>query len=319
MKWTGRFAMLAAFAGCFVLATALAQSAPPAQNQPDQNQAQSQQPVTGVSHPPADDTITADEDESSPAPAPIPKPSAAIPMTPVKPAAQPASPDNGLVTDVPESTSTTAALTKRTWNPDDDIVSYVPTNPNQLASGTNIRVRLSGDLSTEDSRTGESFSAIVDRDVYNGGRIVIPVGAQMRGHVVRVSQGHHVIGPRATIRLHPDSIVLPDGTEYHLYAEAVQSQAPGTRTDDEGGIQSAPHTKKNALEYSAGAGVGAIAGAAIAGPVGAGVGSLVGAGAVTAHMVVGHPAVANLPEGSILVFSLTEPMALTPTRATAAN
>jgi len=300
MKHTGRFATLAVLASCLVLSTAFAQSNPPAQNQQPQQNSQDQ--YTGVSHPPADDTITANEDESTPAPAPTPKPSAAIPMTSVLPPATAAA-----------AAPAGARLAKRVWSPDDDIVNYVPTNPNELAPGTNIRVRLSGDLSTEDSHAGETFRAVVDRDVYNGGRIVIPVGAEMRGSVVRVSQGHH-IGPRATIRLRPESILLPDGTEYHLDAEAVQSKAPGTRTDDEGGIEAAPHIRKDVLEYGAGAGVGAVAGGEIAGPVGAGVGSLVGASAVTAHMLTGHPAEADLPQGSVLVFSLTQPMELTPTK-----
>jgi hypothetical protein len=312
MKTTGRFAPLAVFAAGFFLTTALAQSTPPAQNQQSpQDQAQ---PVTGVAHPPADDTITTDEDMTPPAPASIPKPSAAIPMTPATPAA--ATPrrtnfDDDIVTSVPSST--TASLTKRVWNPDADIVTVVPSNPNELASGTNIRVRLSQDLSTAGTQKGASFRAIVDHDVYKDGRIIIPVGAEMRGRVVQVSQGHH-IGPKATLRLRPEAILLPDGTTYHIYAEAVLSKASGTRADAEGGIQAATHYKKDAVEYGAGAGAGATAGALIAGPVGAGVGTVVGAGAVTAHMITGRPEAANLPQGSILVFSLSEPMELTPTR-----
>ena len=317
MKTTAPFATLAVFAAGFFLSTAIAQSTPPAQNPPspqDQSQAD-----TGVSHPPADDTITADEDIMPPAAAPatIPKPSAAIPMTPsrpVTPAPQPRNFEDDIVTSAPSSTS--ASLSRREWNSDNDIVSVVASNPNELASGTNIRVRLSQDLSTADTLKGSSFKAIIDHDVYKEGRIIIPVGAEMRGRVVQVSQGHH-IGPKATLRLRPETILLPDGTTYHIYAEAVASTADGTRADNEGGIEAAHHYKKDAVEYGAGAGAGATAGALIAGPVGAGVGSVVGAGAVTAHMLTGHPEAANLPRGSILIFSLTEPMELTPNRATA--
>jgi hypothetical protein len=316
MKFTGGFATLALIASSLVLSTALAQSAPPAQTLPPA-QDQTQPPMTGVSHPPADDTIQADEDAPPPAaaPAPLPKPSAAIPITtPAGPAVatpRPGDPDYGMVTSVPDST--TAPLARRGWNPDDEMVNVVPSNPNELASGTNIRVRLSQSLSTKDAHAGESFRAIVDRDVSKEGRIIIPVGAEMRGRIVQVSQGHH-IGPHATLRLRPDMILLPDGTAYHLYADAVQSKVPGTHTDDEGGIQASPHYKKDAIEYGAGTGAGAIAGGEIAGPVGAGVGSLVGAGVVTAHMLMAHPDAASLPQGSVLVFSLTEPMDLTPTK-----
>jgi len=314
MKFTGRFIPLAISAACltlstFVLSTASAQSAPPAQPQQTPS-------ATGVSNPPADDTITTDEDLTPPAtaPAPMPKPSAAIPMTAPQPVA--ATPrvrnfeDDIVTTAAP---TTTASLSKRSWNPDDDIVSVVPSDPNALASGTNIRVRLSQNLSTNDTHSGEAFRATIDRDVYKDGHIIIPVGSEMRGRVVQVSQGHH-IGPHATIRLRPDMILLPDGTAYHLYAEAIQSKVPGTHTDDEGGIQTNRHYKKDAIEYGAGSGAGAIAGAEIAGPVGAGVGTLVGAGIITVHMLTGRPEAANLPQGSVLVFSLTEPMEMTPTK-----
>ena len=233
MKFTGRFATLALVASCLVLSTALAQSTPPAQPQQDQTQ----EPATGVSHPPADNTIQADEDVPPPVVAPAPKPSAAIPMIPASPAVmtpRPGDPDYGMVTSVPATT--TASLTKRPFNPDDEMVNVVPSDPNELASGTNIHVRLSQGLSTTETRSGERFRAVVDKDVYKEGRVIIPAGAEMRGRVVAVSQGHH-LGPHATIRLRPETIMLPDGTAYHLYAEAVQSKAPGTRTDDEGGIK----------------------------------------------------------------------------------
>jgi hypothetical protein len=309
MNIKGRFAMLAVLVSCLFLSTARAQSTPPAQTPQDQTQAPDQN--TGVSHPPADETIQADEDAPPPVVTPAPKPSAAIPMTPARPAVQPVDPDEGIVTSVPATND--ATLTKRTWNADDEIVSYVPSNPNELAVGTYIRVRLSQDLSTKEARPGESFRAVVDRDVYKEGRVIIPAGAELRGHVMQVSQGHH-LGPHATLRLRPETVTLPDGTAYHLYAEAVQSKAAGTRINDEGGIQASPHYKKDAIEYGAGTGAGAIAGGEIAGPVGAGVGSLVGAGVVTAHMLMARPAAANLPQGSMLTFSLTEPITLTPTR-----
>ncbi len=312
MTTSSRFATLAALASCLSLAAAYAQSAPPAPEQQTPPQSQSTD-MSGVSHPPADDTIQADEDVPMPVVAPRPKPSAAIPYLPAKPAAtQPGDPDYGIVTAVPATTAD-ALLTRRSWNADDDIVTVVPSDPNELASGTNIRVRLSEGLSTRETRPGESFRAVVDRDIYKDGRVIIPAGAEMRGRVVAVSQGHHV-GPHATIRLRPEMIVLPDGSAYHLYAAAVQSKAPGTRADEEGGIEAAPHYKKDAIEYGAGTGAGAIVGGEMAGPVGAGVGSLVGASAVTAHMLMGKPAAADLPQGSMLIFSLTEPMALTPAR-----
>src|ERR1700728_1455929 len=188
MNFTGRFAAVAVFASCLVLSNGFAQSTSPAQNQ--QPQDQSQPPATGVSHPPADDTIQADEDARPPAVTPAAKPSAAVRMTSRKPVVatpRTGDPDYGMVPSVPNST--TASLTHRPFNPDDEMVNVVPSDSNELASGTNIRVRLSQGLSTKDTQPGTRFSAVVDKDVYKEGRVIIPAGAEMRGRVVAVSQG----------------------------------------------------------------------------------------------------------------------------------
>jgi hypothetical protein len=293
---------------------------------------QNSNPYQGVSSPPADDTIVANDDAQ-----PAPKPSPAKPQAPPPAAAtstapapapaaatqQPSSnPDEDIVSSVPSTgAGNTAAVTgslapkleSRPYNPDEDIVGYVPSSNNELAEGTNIRVRMLDALSTTETSAGSAFRAQVVNDVYKNGKVIIPAGSELRGRVVHVSQGHH-FGPAATLRLRPDVIILPDGTAYHLYGQVVESKAPNTRADSEGGIQPATHLKKDAIEYGAGAGTGAIVGAKVAGPTGALVGSLLGAGVITAHLLMQHPQVAEVPKGSIVTFSLTEPMDLLPTR-----
>jgi len=307
MKKTGNSLAMVAFAGTLLLVPAgFAQQA-------------SQNPYQGVSNPPADDAIVTSQDE--PANSPTAKPSPATPAKPVasKPIAQATNPDDDIVSSVP-STSTSAAapvtsatLEKRPYNPDEDIVGYVPSPSNELAEGTNIRARLLDGLSTRETNAGTAFKAQVATDVYKDGRVIIPAGSELRGRVVSVSQGHH-FGTAATLRLRPDVVILPDGTAYHLYGQVVESKAPNTRTDNEGGIQPSSHLKKDAIEYGAGAGTGAIVGAKFGGVHGAVIGSLVGAGVVTAHLLMQHPEIAEVPKGSIVTFSLTEPMDLMPTR-----
>jgi len=328
MNLTGRFLMVATLAGAISTPAVLAQSSQPAQtdqSQPNQDQ------YSGVSHPPPDSSIQADED-SQPAPAPRPKakPSAAIPMqpapapaaaAPVAAAAVPASSsddsDDGIVTAASiaraHAADQDAKLHARSWNPDDDIVTVVPSDPNELGEGTNIQVRLSQDLSTSQTVPGTEFRANVMYDVYKGAHVIIPAGSEMRGLVVAVSQGHH-IGPHAALRLRPEVVILPDGTAYHLHAVVVQSRARGTRTNDEGAIEADNHYKKDAIEYGAGTGTAALVGAEVAGPVGAAAGTVVGASAVTAHLLLQQPQAADLPQGSVLIFSLVEPMGLTPTK-----
>lgn len=325
MRCPGRMVLLTAVAACLVGYTAAGQSTPPSQNQQNQTtQDQNQDQYTGVSHPPADETIRADEDLATPAPAanpasspvpvPVAKPSAALPAPVMQPTAatkNAGNSDYGMVGD------DNVSLEKRGDNSDDDIVSYVPDNPNELAEGTNIRVALTEELSTADTPRGAAFEAKLTGNVYKDGRVIIPAGSVMRGRVVSVAQGHHV-GPHATIRLRPESVVLPDGTEYRLMAEVVESEASGTRVNEEGTIVASTRYRKDAAEYGAGAGAGAAVGALVAGPVGAGVGTVVGTGAVSAHMLTSRPEAAKLPEGSVLIFSLTEPLEFTASKNQAA-
>jgi len=284
----------------------------------------------GVSHPPPDDTIEATPDAAQ-APAQA-KPSPATPLRqsyppPVasqalSPTDDPNSPDYDIVTSVPSGASSGPAygqpsrdahLVTRPENPDYGVVEVVPSPSNQLAEGTDIRVRLLQNLSSGATRDGAIFRGQVAADVYKEGRVVIPVGSELRGRVVSVTQGHR-LGSPATMRLRPEAIVLPDGTAYHLYAQAVHTDAPGARTDDEGGIQPSSRVTKNLVEVGAGTGGGAATGAVLGGPAGAAAGALVGAGIVTAHLLIQHPHEARVEEGSEITFSLTEPMDLLPTR-----
>jgi hypothetical protein len=306
---------------------------------------------SGVSNPPANDTITADDDsqaapskpspgvpasqetyDQSYVPGAAPAPAASVaPAQTMVPAQQPLSrpaatpvqnPDYGIVTstDDPaapavdsEDTGYSAHLVSRPQDPSYGIVNVVPSSPNELAEGTDIHVRMLTPLNTATTQDGALFRAQISQDVYKDGRVVIPVGSELRGRVVQVSQGHR-IGMHATLRLRPDDILLPDGTAYHLYAAAVGTTERGIRTDDEGGIQAAPHYAKDATEYGVGAGGGAAVGAALGGPVGAGAGAIVGAGMVTTHLLLQKPSQARLERGAGVVFSLTEPMALIATR-----
>lgn len=293
-------------------------------------QATNSDPYSGVSQPPPDASITASPD-AQPAP-PTAKPSPAVlaaapaapeptsapppPNTPAA-AASATNPDFDIVSSVPGQTppppASSGATLQTRPGADEGIVSAVPSAANELAEGTNIRVKLTDRLSTSETSAGSAFQGEVVRDVYKGGSVIIPAGSMLKGRVVSVSQGRH-LGPSATLRLRPDTIILPDGTAYHLYGQVAGSEAPGTKTDSEGGIQPRPQTVKTGVEYGAAAGTGAVVGAYAGGPVGAVVGSVIGAGIVTAHILMQHPSAAVVPAGSVVTFSLTEPMALTPTK-----
>jgi hypothetical protein len=291
-------------------------------------------PYVGVSQPTPDDTIVSSPD------------AALVVVHPVAPAAVPSSPesrssdsrysgqagtpvlvhratnpDARIVTVPvdPDASASTARGQSRyagsapyhPVNPDSDIVTFVPTRPGELPAGTNIHIRLSQQLSSSETRAGTSFNGQVAKDVMLSGRVVIPQGSELRGRVESVREGHR-FGNRATIRLRPDAIVLPDGSQYALHAAVIGAHNRDTKVDGEGGITPKSRLKKNTIEEGLGAGTGAIAGAAMAGPPGAFVGTLVGVGVVITHLIVQHPQAVDMPANSTIVFSLTEPLALTP-------
>jgi hypothetical protein len=350
MKHSVEIVLFAILTGSLCTLAVLAQSTSDQQTQssPQTQQSQpNQDQYSGVSHPPPDSTIQANEDLNPPPPTAA-RPSAAIAASttspPTPPPVEPAvnnkpvsasvaaaivdaavvpgsSPfsgevdntDSGIVTVVPAPDRNPPLEQRPSSDGSDNIVGYVPINPNDLSPGTNISVRLSQAISTASTQAGTAFRATVDHDVYNGSRLVIPAGSEMRGRVVSVSQGHH-LGIHAELRLRPDAIYLPDGTSYRIYADVVQSNAPGTRATDEGAIRATNHYGKDSLEYGGTMGTGAVVGAVVGGPVGAGVGTLVGAGVVTTHLLIQDPLAARLPQGTELVFSLTQPMGLSPTK-----
>lgn len=302
-----------------------------------QQQPNSADPYQGVSQPPPDDTIVTTPDTEPPPPAVHAKPSAAVPAPPASTSAAPRSStpanpdsrydntDDGIVTvpvrdngrknldSLDDSNEGAVLHTRENENADTDIVNPAPGSPNELPEGTEIRVQIADALSTNETTNGTLFHGKVMFDVMNGGSVVIPVGSTLRGRVVQVSQGHH-FRSAATLRLRPETVILPDGTAYHLNAEVMSSWANGTKTGSEGAIEPSAHVLKKTAEYGVGVGTGALVGGELAGPPGALAGSLVGAGLVTAHLFLQHPEAAVVPAGSEIIFDLTEPLELTPTR-----
>lgn len=272
-------------------------------------------PYAGTSSPPPDDTII---DNTPPAPA-VKPPAAryAQPAAPVQPQSAPAQSfstapaqggADGVVQVVPDS-STEPALNERaeSSDPDGDIVHPGPLPPGELGEGTQIRVRLLDRLSTSQSRPGDTFRTRVASDVFRGNDILIPAGAEIDGTIVQVSMGH--TGGHGSMLLRPETVILPDGSRYRLYAQLTGAPGSNTRVGAEGSVTPDSRIKKDSIEYGGAVGAGAVTGAILAGPAGALAGTLIGAGAVTAHLLIDHPQ-ATLASGTALQFSLTEPLSL---------
>ena len=281
-------------------------------------------PYQGTSNPPPDDTIVTST-PSAPAPKPSPgKPAQPAPVQPqAQPQAQPqpasvdpalAAPadgtDDGIVQIAPDTPAQPGLSQRNAANdPDGDIVHPAPLGPGELGEGTTIRVRLLERLSTAESQSGETFRTRVASDVLQDGQVLIPAGAEIDGKVMNVSSGHP--GGHGSMRLSPDTVILPDGSRFRLYAQVTGTPGSGTRVGSEGAINPGSRLKRDGIEYGGAVGAGVTTGAILGGPAGALTGSLVGAGLVTAHLLISHPQ-ATLDEGTTLVFTLTEPLSLVP-------
>jgi hypothetical protein len=325
VKQKGPGRLVCAAAACMVVAIPAW-----AQNTADQ--------LTGVSHP-SSAPITTDANDLSVSSAPAPahaKPSAAIPATPTttygtyvpyRPASsdsnstaaaeKPYDPDANIVT---ESTAgraarrPLAAQSADKLDEDAGIVTYVPSRPGEIPEGSLVKVRLREQLSTLTTRPGTKFTALVSEPVMRDGQVVVPAGSMLEGRVTWVRGGKR-IGGQAAIHLEPRTVTLPDGTQYVLRARAIDTDSwENTKVDSEGTIMRSENKKRNAAIMSLTTGSGLAAGAMIAGPAGALVGAGVGAG-VSTVVWLKQDRQAELPKDLQIIFSLTEPMSVTPASA----
>jgi hypothetical protein len=83
----------------------------------------------------------------------------------------------------------------------------------------------------------------------------------------------------------------------------------------EGAITPGSRLKKDGIEYGGVVGAGAVTGAFLGGPGGALAGSIVGASVITVHLLMSHPQ-ATLDTGTVLLFTLSEPLRLVADKAT---
>jgi hypothetical protein len=296
---------------------------------------------SGVSRPSSAPITTDAPDSSAPdssAPAPV-KPSAAIPATPSTtygpyipyraadaaepntppPASKPYDPDANIVTTASAGLADRRILTGATdsngkVDEDAGIVTYVPSRPGEIPEGSLVKVRLREQLSTLTTRPGTKFTAEVSVPVMRDGQVVVPAGSMLEGRVTWVRGGKR-IGGQAAIHLEPRSVTLPDGTEYMLRARAIDTDSwENTKVDSEGTIMRSENKKRNLGVMSLTTGSGLAAGAMIAGPAGALVGAGVGAG-VSTVVWLKQDRQAELPKDLQIIFSLTEPMSVTPATA----
>jgi hypothetical protein len=139
-----------------------------------------------------------------------------------------------------------------------------------IAGGTAIPVRLQEALDSSVNQTGDTFSAMLDKDIEVNATVVAPRGSIVEGKLSKVVRSGRVEG-RAVMSLQLTSLKVGNQT-YPLQTEILTFEAESTK-------------KKDATKVGIGAGVGAVIGAIAGGGKGAAIGAAVGGGAGGAAVV----------------------------------
>ena len=161
------------------------------------------------------------------------------------------------------STSTTSGPMNGPVNTSN--VSFIP-------AGTELRVELLTNLSSDVTQKGDRFEA----------RVVGPAeyqGAMLEGHVSRVKRAGKVKG-NSELQLTFDKI-SSQGRWTEIRAQVVEIEDNGSsedvgEVDEEGGVRGRDRTKDDVAKVGASAGVGAIIGAIFGGGKGAAIGAVLG-------------------------------------------
>ena len=108
--------------------------------------------------------------------------------------------------------------------------------PGEVPDGTLVKAKLMPELSTLTAVPGSNFSAELTEPVMRDGQVVVPAGSLLQGHITLVREGSR-IGPAAAIHLVPETVTLPDGSQYALEARVIDTDSwDDTRVDHEGTI-----------------------------------------------------------------------------------
>lgn len=194
---------------------------------------------------------------------------------------------------------------------DSGIVIEVPVRPFELPAGAVLKARLDGALGTSGTPVGSPFTAQLAADAVSGGQVLLPAGSLIRGRVTAAHGGKRITGG-AALRLQPQSITLPDGTRYALFATLADVEGTDVmHVNREGTIQPKSYTKEAVAVIGGVTAVATVTGAVLGGGVGAVVGASIGAG-IGAIVWLRQDKQANLPEGTLLYFALDESLQLSP-------
>lgn len=173
-----------------------------------------------------------------------------------------------------------------------------------VPTGTTFAIRMNDELSTENSRAGDAFTATLSDPILDAaGNVIVPAGATVRGRVTAVGASTRV-GETAAIKLAFEAVSF-GGQSYPLQATVqradVEQRSRTSRTETAGKI-------------AAGAAAGAILGQVLGRDTESTLkGAAAGAAAGTAIAMGTSDVDAVLPRGAEVVIRLDQPIIITRT------
>lgn len=148
----------------------------------------------------------------------------------------------------------------------------------KVDSGTVVRARMNGDLSSKTATAGKTFTATVTEPVYSeNGVVVIPTGSTLNGRVDSVKAAAKG-GKAGEIDVSFTSVRLPNGKTRSINGSLTDLSSGKTTSDNEGTATAKGMGHRKVIFIGGGAAGGAVLGAAIGGGKGALIGGILGAG-----------------------------------------
>lgn len=166
-----------------------------------------------------------------------------------------------------------------------------------LPRGARFDVQLENELSTDKSRTGDSWRAVVASDVTDGSDVLLTRGAVVSGVVTRVGEVEVEGETRQVIALEPQKLHLHAGEEVDIDAEVVDADVDRKRDT---------FSRESIAIIGGGALGGAILGEILADE--ALLGAILGGAGGTVVAIATADTKIELPEGSRLTLRLEEPV-----------
>jgi len=162
-----------------------------------------------------------------------------------------------------------------------------------IPTGSKIVIRMIDSVNSETNKLGDTFVAVLDEPISQGGIEVIPRGADVRGRIAKIDDAGRLKGS-AQLGLELTQLIV-NGIPYSVTTSEYNEVGEG-------------RGKETAKRAGIGAGIGAAIGAIAGGGKGAAIGAGVGGGGATAIQVLTKGEKLNIPSETKLEFTLRSPL-----------